>query len=324
MSLRNRFKTIAALSLAALVGLSSQAFAAQTAEEIEVYQAPMHFTFDDKEYAPPEGQEGFIYEGSTYVPLRFVSYSLGKGVRWDSETYTVSIAEPKADEQITISEYKLNAQVKSNKMEKLDTTSLVPSALSAYREQVNYMFDGVKKQPSEDLPGFIINDTLYVPIRFFSESVGKEINWDPETYTVSAKTSVNKPTEGEKSEDPKVETTEPAVGGGGGFGGGAGGGIVTKPSYESLTSDAEAKMNNLKSSCKTELYAIYDEFKQTGDLSLIDKANAAVTKCDSKFDQILNDLSSKLSNNGYDTSVIQTYRDAYEAEKEAEKAKILN
>ena len=41
-------------------------------------------------------QEPFIYNDYTYVPLRFVSESLGADVQWDDKTSTISIAQSNA------------------------------------------------------------------------------------------------------------------------------------------------------------------------------------------------------------------------------------
>ena len=41
-------------------------------------------------------QEPFIYDNYTYVPLRFVSESLGADVQWDDKTSTISIAQSNA------------------------------------------------------------------------------------------------------------------------------------------------------------------------------------------------------------------------------------
>ncbi|MDD9266219.1 copper amine oxidase N-terminal domain-containing protein [Paenibacillus sp. GCM10023248] len=334
MKAKNRMTATAGLSLALFMGMSTGASAAQSPIDLNVYQVPMHFTVDGKEYAPPEGQQGFIYEGSTYVPIRFISYSLDKAVKWDADTYTVTIAEPNDTDKINIKEYKLNAQVYSKSNDKFDKSKLVSSKLNVYKEKISYVFDGASKSPSEDLPGYIVDGNLYVPMRFFSESVGKTINWDPVTYTVSAVTTpVKKDPEVKGPETPKTEPQVPAAGGGGAVGGGgsAGGGSgtvgdgdVAKPSYDSIKSEAETQLRELEAKSKAELTELYNQYKSTKDASLIDEAFSKVAEADAAFDQIMSDLNSKLSDNGYDTSIIDTYKDQYEQIKTDAQADIIS
>ncbi|MBP1994813.1 peptidylprolyl isomerase [Paenibacillus eucommiae] len=56
--------------------------------KIEVNFRNLKYMFDGVEKAPKEGK-GFIYEGNTYVPLRFISESLGKPVEWDEANNTI-------------------------------------------------------------------------------------------------------------------------------------------------------------------------------------------------------------------------------------------
>ncbi|MDP5275103.1 copper amine oxidase N-terminal domain-containing protein [Chengkuizengella axinellae] len=82
-------KQIKAFLLGVLVTVllsSTVVFAAGT--QIEVVFSDLKYMFDGVEKKPSTG-EGFIYEGTTYVPLRFVSEALGKDVSWDGKNSTI-------------------------------------------------------------------------------------------------------------------------------------------------------------------------------------------------------------------------------------------
>lgn len=71
------------------------AYAATGSTSIEVVFEKLHYMFDGVE-KQPAGAQGFIYEGTTYVPLRFMSEQLGKEVQWDSGTKTIWIGQKPA------------------------------------------------------------------------------------------------------------------------------------------------------------------------------------------------------------------------------------
>ncbi|WP_144941279.1 copper amine oxidase N-terminal domain-containing protein [Paenibacillus sp. 32O-W] len=348
------------LSVVLFLGLMTSTSAQQASEEIQVYYVPLKIKIHGENMRPPDGQEGFIYLGSTYVPLRFVAYSLDKAVLWDQETYTVTIQEPSRQEKAIIQDYKLNRVVRTPEAASSEPVS--PTTISVYFETVQYMFDGKQKWPEEDLPGMIFEDTLYVPIRFVSESLGLEVGWDQDTYTVTIgkKETPKKPVE--PTEEPSEEQPEeapkeqidfpippnnsggpgiPSYGGGGGgnnggsggTGGGGGGnnggsggtgGGATKPSYESIIGEAEAQISSLQSKAESELSAIINEFKQTRDSSLITEGQNKLNGFDNEFDQIMNSLSNELSRNGYDTSAVQEYREEYERIKSEKEQEVIN
>jgi cyclophilin family peptidyl-prolyl cis-trans isomerase len=82
------------LIMGLLIGVlisSSVVYASGT--KIEVYFNNIKFMFDGVEQTPSEGK-GFIYQGTTYVPLRFVGESLGKPVSFNSQTQTVFVGKP--------------------------------------------------------------------------------------------------------------------------------------------------------------------------------------------------------------------------------------
>ncbi|WP_135553797.1 copper amine oxidase N-terminal domain-containing protein [Paenibacillus cymbidii] len=338
--------------LAALVATGNismySATAAQTPERVEVYFAPLKLLFDGKQYAPPGGQEGFLYNDSTYVPLRFITYALNKDIAWDGETYTVSISKPVGLGQKEVDAYRANHEVESNpgEAEPVDAAQLKPERIEAYFEDVTYVFDGKVKEPPKDQPGLIVNDSLYVPLRFFSQSVGRQIDWDPKTYSVKVETTVQTendeakatpkpspsptptPTASPTASPKPSASTAPggaAVGGGVPVGGGAPGGAgasgpASKPSYSELTSAAEGRISSLhdraqdyfKDLALRYLFASSQEERN----QLRSQGSAALSGFDAEFAGIMDSLRSQLTANGYDTSIIATYESGYANEKE--------
>lgn len=302
----------------------------QQSKTIEVFFAPIHFVVDDKELAPPEGQQGFIYEGSTYVPLRFIAYALNKAVEWDGVTYTVTLQEPSDKDKTIIREYNLNRSVRESQVNKSESIKLTPTMLEVYFEKVTYLFDGQKKQPSENLPGMIYDGSLYVPMRFLSESIGKEVKWDPETYTVAAKSAsvVTKPEEKPAATDkpatdkPTGTTTTP--GGTGSTGGGGGGGvIITKPTYESLKADADTKIAALRDEAQAYYFGLFEQYKEADAekrAQLKQAGKNQLSVFDSRFNTLITDFESKLKSNQYSLDIIAQYKQDYENQKAIAKA----
>lgn len=58
------------------------------------------------------------------------------------------------------------------------------TSIEVYFRELQYYFDGLNKQPEKDLQGFIYKDTTYVPLRFVSESLGKQVSWDDATSSI--------------------------------------------------------------------------------------------------------------------------------------------
>ncbi len=93
-----------------------------------------------------------IVDGRTLVPVRFVSESLGAVVGWNGETREVSIMD--------------------------GTNNIVLEIDSPY-----VMVNG--KVETLDVPAMIIDNSTMVPIRFVSETLGANVEWDGETRTVT-------------------------------------------------------------------------------------------------------------------------------------------
>lgn len=96
MNVRTRTKLRYACSGMILGGVlfSGLSYAASSTS-IGVNFLPLKFFVDGVEKRMPDSQKGFVYQGTTYVPLRFVAESLGKQVGYDGPTYSVYVGKQK-------------------------------------------------------------------------------------------------------------------------------------------------------------------------------------------------------------------------------------
>lgn len=307
----NKKSVMTALVSLGVVLSSGNANAEQAATSVDAYFAPIHFEFDGKHLLPLDGQQAFLYEESTYVPLRFIAYSLNKAVDWDPDTYTVTVREPNNIEKVTIKEYRLNREVKDVVKDKVDTSKLSPTSIPVYFDQVQYVFDGEKKEPPEHLPGLIYQDSLYVPMRFMSEALGKKIAWDPDTYTViSSSTGNSEETSPEVKPNP---STNPI-----GTPGTGGTGAVTpaKPSLTSLVFNKGLELASMQSSAESTLRGYEASYKAaTTDekrAEIKSQAESFVAQVRSNFYSNMDAYESTLKGYGYETSSVDMYKSAFE------------
>ncbi|MFB9324307.1 stalk domain-containing protein, partial [Cryptosporangium minutisporangium] len=77
---------------------------AANSTSLDVVLRPIKYFFDGVQKSTPAGQDGFIYKGTTYVPLRFVSESLGEEVKWDGKTGSIYVGEQPGGEVIYLTD----------------------------------------------------------------------------------------------------------------------------------------------------------------------------------------------------------------------------
>ena len=94
--MKNKLK-ICAAALLASVAIGATVYAANLTKKIDVLYDDIKILSNNIEFMPVDEQgsqvEPFIYEGTTYLPVRAVSEALGKNVSWDSETKTVMVTD---------------------------------------------------------------------------------------------------------------------------------------------------------------------------------------------------------------------------------------
>lgn len=129
--------------------------------------------------ASSNGNEPFVCEGTTYLPVRAVGEALGKDVRWDGPTHTVYITDPDpaTSEPTKDTEH---TKVKSSYGGKktIDVDYLDIKLVVNGKEVIPKDVNGKVVEP------FAYNGTTYLPVRAVGEALGKTVRWDGETKTV--------------------------------------------------------------------------------------------------------------------------------------------
>jgi hypothetical protein len=328
-------KFTAILLILALVFTLSSVVAAAPSLKLKVQTVSFKMVFDGQTLVLPEGQYVFAVKGSTYVPLRFVSYALQKSVIWDGKTATVKVAAPTVQEAVSLKEYLMNATGQAG-----DSSARGGATIEIAPAAVKFVFDGKSKALPQGQSGYMLNGTLYVPVRFMSESIGTAIKWDAASKQISAESAAFRAQQsgtagngtvgsGQQVSDQTAGatnggTTGGTAGGTGAVSGGAGGGASAKPTYESITSNAESRLKNLQSACQADLTAIAVNYISTDDKSLKaqykQQGAAKLNACTAQFETIISETQKQLVDNGYSTDIIAKYREEFDKQVEAGKA----
>lgn len=316
---------LAPLTASAPISVSAAAVTSVTPKAanntIKVQSMNVNLIFDGVSIQPPAGQYVFMYNNTTYVPLRFMSYALQKSVAWDAKNVKVTVAEPSSSELVVIKEYLMNAT-------NGNSTSAAAKNIALNQVKASYVFNGATKALPTGKSSFILNGSLYVPLRFLSESVGHNISWDQKTKTITAASKVyqeqatNGSTNNDNGKDPSpVATPAPtdttgAQGGTGATGGGSAG--TGKVSYETITGDTEAKLSALQNQSQSTLMSIAFEYVGATDeaskKSIKAKGVQQLAAFTASFNSIVADAEQKLNSNGYSTEIISQYKSEFESQ----------
>lgn len=310
---------LAPLTASAPISVSAAAVPSATTKAanptIKVQSMNVNMIFDGASIGTPAGQYVFMYNNTTYVPLRFMSYALQKSVAWDAKNVKVTVAEPSKSELVVIKEYLMNAT-------NGNSASAVSKNLVLNQVKASYVFNGVTKALPTGQSSFILNGSLYVPLRFLSESVGHNISWDQKTKTITAASKAyqeqggTNSSNGNNGKDPSPVVTPAPTDSTGTAGGGTAG--TGKVSYETITSETEAKLTALKDQSQSTLMSIALEYLGAKDeaskKSIKAKGVQQLSAFTASFNSIVADTEQKLNSNGYSTAIISQYRSEFESQ----------
>ena len=103
--MKNRKRIISALIMAAiLLSVSYFAYAAGVTKNIEVAYTGVSIYVEGKLIDPRDANgnpvEPFIYEGTTYLPVRAISEALGKPVDWNAQANRIDIDDPNRETKV--------------------------------------------------------------------------------------------------------------------------------------------------------------------------------------------------------------------------------
>ncbi|WP_339319200.1 stalk domain-containing protein [Paenibacillus sp. FSL R10-2734] len=270
---------------------------------VKVQSMNVKMIFDGVSIQPPAGQYVFMYNNTTYVPLRFMSYALQKSVSWDAKNVKVTVAEPSRSELVVIKEYLMNAT-------NGNSSTAVAKNIALNQVKASYVFNGSTKALPAGQSSFILNGSLYVPLRFLSESVGHNISWDQKTKTITAASKAYQEQQAATKDPAAVATPAPTD-----TTGAAGNGKV---SYETITSETEAKLVALKNQSESTLMSIALEYLGAKDeaskKSIKAKGIQQLSSFSASFNSIVADTEQKLNSNGYSTAIISQYRSEFESQ----------
>lgn len=346
-SKKNSAKAIL-FSFAVLLGLTSITSASAAEKIVNVQPVSVQMSFDGTALQPPAGQYVFSYRGTVYVPVRFVANALQKQVTWDAKHTRINVSEPTAAQLAEI-----RKALAAAKPAAAANVSGKPVGVTPIRAA--YVFNGTGKEVPEGQFSFTHQGTVYVPMRFVAEATGSQIRWDAKAKSITGTTgkktggtqgtgtpSGEKP--GSTPADPTGQTPgggKPTVpnsgsssgqpgsgtGGGGNEGNGGGGnngsGSGNESSYESITKNAEAKLEALQSKSQSVLTDLAKQYLHAADEAakkqLLKEGQRQLNSLTTEFETIVKQAERELKAGGHSTEIIGQYREAFEREVEAGK-----
>jgi len=162
-----------------LVMIVAMAFPAMAAAKYETARLRPDFTIvidgKEKNFKRSDGSAAFalVYEDSTYLPLRAIGEALGKNVNWDEDTKTITL------------EGKRETKDSSNK----DVEGKVKDVSVQIRKDFTIVIDGMEQtfrtSSGKEIYPLLYDGSTYLPLRAIGQIMGKSVDWDSDTKTVT-------------------------------------------------------------------------------------------------------------------------------------------
>ena len=115
-----------------------------------------------------------VYNGTTYLPLRAVGELMGKNVNWDQTSLTASLSGTRTTAAVT---------------GVADAGAVTQNVAATISTDITVTVDGVARTFT-DVNGNVVypmvyNGSIYLPLRAIGNLMGKSVNWNSATSTVT-------------------------------------------------------------------------------------------------------------------------------------------
>jgi len=295
----NKNSRLLAFSLLAIILLVSAFLlpvqAADNKQRIEIQRVDLHFIIEGQVYHTSKDQQAFVYNGRTYVPVRFASQILEKYVSWNQSTATVSVLSP------------TDSQLKQLKLKKLDyltpkadptkpASGYTKQSIVASEDAAKYVFFGKEQAVPKDTTTFLYDGTVYVPIRFFSDMIQFDVVFDAKAKSITMAPkkpngnqttkpgSNNNTSEGKPGTSPTDDPNKP-----------------TRESIVSETSKAFDKLDNSCSSQAKSLFKSYNDAKSSQEKNnYLSQGLVLMENCEKQVEGTIESMETKLAKYGYE------------------------
>lgn len=157
------------------------------------------------------------YNGTHYLPVRAIGELMGKNVNWDGSTRTITLSSPRTADPASGT---------------VDSAAKDAASSAQLRPDITIVVDGTERTFA-DAKGnpvypLLREGTNYLPVRAIGELMGKSVDWDGKTRTITL-----------TGDDPLVTDADT-------FGPGGGGTAPSKPSGEEAAKAAALAHAGLK------------------------------------------------------------------------------
>lgn len=143
--MKKRVQGLVAAALAGIILASGTVFAKQATEKISVIYDNIKILIDGKEFKPTDvngnAVEPFIYNGTTYLPVRAIANAFDKDVDWEAQTSTVTLGTKNYDwlDQMGFADY--SCSTSNNTFEAISEDTEMSDGIKYDRGLLYYLYD---------------------------------------------------------------------------------------------------------------------------------------------------------------------------------------